>query len=134
MGRGGGQVDSELAFYSNDPNSNPYIIVLEYFEVLISHHRDEIASLYIQYFAIFNNENFQSNNKFSIFGKMTPNLVTLILTDHSCPSWHFLRSLLYLFLSSIKKNKFFFAKQFINFQKRDTENTTNKSLHTFNKY
>ena len=45
MGRGGGQVDSELAFYSNDPNSNPYIIVLEYFEVLISHHRDEIASL-----------------------------------------------------------------------------------------
>ena len=27
----------------------------------------------------------------------------------------------------------FFAKQFINFQKRDTKNTENKSLHTFNK-
>ena len=34
----------------------------------------------------------------------------------------------------LAKAVFFFAKQFINFQKRDIENTINKSLHTFNKY
>ena len=28
---------------------------------------------------------------------------------------------------------YFFVKQFIHFQKRDTKNTENKSLHTFNK-
>ena len=34
----------------------------------------------------------------------------------------------------IRQEVIFFAKQFINFQKRDTKNTINKSLHTFNKY
>ena len=34
----------------------------------------------------------------------------------------------------LQRRQIFFAKQFINFQKRDTKNTENKSLHTFNKY
>ena len=33
-----------------------------------------------------------------------------------------------------KGTRGFFAKQFIHFIKRDTKNTENKSLHTFNKY
>ena len=36
-------------------------------------------------------------------------------------------------VKQVEKVTFFFAKQFIHFQKRDTKNTENKSLHTFNK-
>ena len=59
-----------------------------------------------------------------LLNKMNPQKMTMTILN--------LRKSTKVFWS--KGTRGFFAKQFIHFIKRDTKNTENKSLHTFNKY